>query len=151
MKYATAICPERMNATGRVNNQANTNLFGNALEAPIGTRPAMPARRPPYNRTFPCYKNPIPNINGIRKATVDLMFVPDMVVNTGQSRGSPGIGWKLGTHRFSPCDCLLERLLGVLRSAGVFLHEGIIPVMFNQESPSPRQSRSLSDQLLEVR
>src|SRR5262249_14003487 len=88
---------------------------------------------------------------GLRKATVDLMFVPDVIVNTGQSRGSPGIGWILGTHRFSPCDCLLERLLGVLPLAGIFLHQGIIPVMFNQESSRPRQSRSLCDQLLKVR
>ena len=48
----------------RINNQAGSNLFGNALEAPIGTRPAMPARRPPYNRTFPCYKNQLPDVNG---------------------------------------------------------------------------------------
>ena len=37
---------------------------GNAIEQPIGARPARPATRPPYNRTFPCYKNPIPDING---------------------------------------------------------------------------------------
>jgi len=38
--------------------------FGNAIAQPIGTRPARPAVRPPYNRTFPCYKNPIPDVNG---------------------------------------------------------------------------------------
>jgi ABC-type transporter Mla subunit MlaD len=38
--------------------------YGNAIEQPIGTRPVRPASRPPYNRTFPCYKNPIPDING---------------------------------------------------------------------------------------
>jgi phospholipid/cholesterol/gamma-HCH transport system substrate-binding protein len=37
---------------------------GNAITQPIGARPARPAVRPPYNRTFPCYKNPIPDING---------------------------------------------------------------------------------------
>jgi ABC-type transporter Mla subunit MlaD len=37
---------------------------GNAIVAPIGARPARPATRPPYNRTFPCYKNPIPDVNG---------------------------------------------------------------------------------------
>jgi phospholipid/cholesterol/gamma-HCH transport system substrate-binding protein len=36
----------------------------NAIANPIGTRPARPATRPPYNRTFPCYKNPIPDVNG---------------------------------------------------------------------------------------
>jgi phospholipid/cholesterol/gamma-HCH transport system substrate-binding protein len=38
--------------------------FGNAIAQPIGTRPVRPASRPPYNRTFPCYQNPIPDING---------------------------------------------------------------------------------------
>jgi hypothetical protein len=38
--------------------------FGNAIAQPIGARPARPAARPPYNRKFPCYKNPIPDING---------------------------------------------------------------------------------------
>jgi ABC-type transporter Mla subunit MlaD len=38
--------------------------FGNAIAQPIGARPARPDVRPPYNRTFPCYKNPIPDVNG---------------------------------------------------------------------------------------
>lgn len=41
-----------------------TQEFSNAIAKPIGDRPARPAQRPPYNRTFPCYKNPIPDING---------------------------------------------------------------------------------------
>jgi virulence factor Mce-like protein len=36
----------------------------NAIVPPIGARPARPATRPPYNRKFACYKNPIPDING---------------------------------------------------------------------------------------
>jgi phospholipid/cholesterol/gamma-HCH transport system substrate-binding protein len=38
--------------------------YGNAIVQPIGARPARPAARPPYNRNFACYKNPIPDING---------------------------------------------------------------------------------------
>ncbi|MBV9214024.1 MAG: MCE family protein [Actinobacteria bacterium] len=38
-------------------------LFGNAATKPLGTRPARPAGKPPYNRTYPCYKNPRPNLN----------------------------------------------------------------------------------------
>jgi phospholipid/cholesterol/gamma-HCH transport system substrate-binding protein len=38
--------------------------FGNAILQPVGARPGRPASRPPYNRTFPCYKNPVPDING---------------------------------------------------------------------------------------
>jgi ABC-type transporter Mla subunit MlaD len=37
-------------------------LFGNAAEAPVGTRPARPATKPPYNRTVPCYKSALPNL-----------------------------------------------------------------------------------------
>src|SRR2546429_5548332 len=38
-------------------------LFGNAPLKPLGTRPQRPAKRPPYNRTFPCYKNKRPHLN----------------------------------------------------------------------------------------
>jgi ABC-type transporter Mla subunit MlaD len=37
-------------------------LFGNAGAPIVGTRPARPAKRPPYNRTVPCYKNALPNL-----------------------------------------------------------------------------------------
>jgi ABC-type transporter Mla subunit MlaD len=42
----------------------STVQTANAIVPPIGARPARPATRPPYNRTFPCYKNPIPDVNG---------------------------------------------------------------------------------------
>jgi phospholipid/cholesterol/gamma-HCH transport system substrate-binding protein len=51
-------------STGKVSGVSGSNLYGNALEKPIGTRPVMPSRRPPYNRTFSCYKNPLPDVNG---------------------------------------------------------------------------------------
>jgi hypothetical protein len=38
--------------------------YANAITPPLGDRPARPSARPPYNRNFACYKNPIPNING---------------------------------------------------------------------------------------
>jgi ABC-type transporter Mla subunit MlaD len=37
-------------------------LFGNAAEAPVGTRPARPATKPPYNRKVACYKTALPNL-----------------------------------------------------------------------------------------
>jgi phospholipid/cholesterol/gamma-HCH transport system substrate-binding protein len=37
-------------------------LFGNAAEQPLGTRPARPATKPPYNRKVPCYKSTPPNL-----------------------------------------------------------------------------------------
>jgi phospholipid/cholesterol/gamma-HCH transport system substrate-binding protein len=39
-------------------------IFANTIAPPLGTRPAYPGKRPPYNSTFPCYKNPLPNLNG---------------------------------------------------------------------------------------
>jgi phospholipid/cholesterol/gamma-HCH transport system substrate-binding protein len=38
-------------------------LFGNLVLPSLGTRPAMPSKRPPYNRTFPCYRNKLPDLN----------------------------------------------------------------------------------------
>jgi virulence factor Mce-like protein len=48
---------------------ASSVQFGNAIAQPIGARPARPAVRPPYNRTTPCYKNPIPDVNGAATAS----------------------------------------------------------------------------------
>jgi phospholipid/cholesterol/gamma-HCH transport system substrate-binding protein len=42
------------------------SLFGNAVAAPLGTRPAMPARRPPYERGTPCYRSRRPDLNSAR-------------------------------------------------------------------------------------
>jgi virulence factor Mce-like protein len=39
-------------------------LLGNAVAVPQGTRPKYPGKRPPYNPTFPCFRNPLPNVNG---------------------------------------------------------------------------------------
>jgi phospholipid/cholesterol/gamma-HCH transport system substrate-binding protein len=41
----------------------NQTVYGNTIQPPIGTRPAM-TPKPPYNRDFPCYQNPLPDING---------------------------------------------------------------------------------------
>ena len=36
--------------------------FGNAVLQPLGTRPARPSSRPPYNSSVPCYRNGVPNL-----------------------------------------------------------------------------------------
>jgi ABC-type transporter Mla subunit MlaD len=41
-------------------------LFGNAVAPPLGTRPARPASRPPYNRKAACYQQRRPNLNSAR-------------------------------------------------------------------------------------
>jgi hypothetical protein len=37
-------------------------LFGNPATTPLGSRPARPATKPPYNRKKPCYTNTPPNL-----------------------------------------------------------------------------------------
>jgi phospholipid/cholesterol/gamma-HCH transport system substrate-binding protein len=39
-------------------------LFANAVKPPLGTRPAYPAKRPPYKSDVPCYTNRLPDVNG---------------------------------------------------------------------------------------
>jgi ABC-type transporter Mla subunit MlaD len=41
----------------------NTTVYSNTITPPLGTRPAM-GPRPPYEKKFPCYQNPLPDING---------------------------------------------------------------------------------------
>lgn len=41
-------------------------LFGNAVVPPLGTRPARPPRRPPYNREAPCHRQTPPDLNSAR-------------------------------------------------------------------------------------
>ena len=56
---------ENQISTGRTTGGGEP-LFANAPYPPIGTRPAMPPRKPPYNRSKPCFENGVPNVNGAR-------------------------------------------------------------------------------------
>jgi hypothetical protein len=38
-------------------------LFANAVNAPLGTRPAFPGARPPYRRDLPCHRNQPPDLD----------------------------------------------------------------------------------------
>ncbi|HUZ28431.1 MAG TPA: MlaD family protein [Solirubrobacteraceae bacterium] len=40
-------------------------LFGNAVNPPLGTRPAFPGKAPPLRRDVPCYQNPAPDLNRV--------------------------------------------------------------------------------------
>jgi phospholipid/cholesterol/gamma-HCH transport system substrate-binding protein len=46
---------------GGFENQA---VFGNTIEPPLGTRPALSAAKPPINADLACHQNPVPDING---------------------------------------------------------------------------------------
>ncbi|MGB2712018.1 MAG: MlaD family protein [Conexibacter sp.] len=39
-------------------------VIGNGIVAPRGTSPLYPKTKPPYNTTFPCYRNALPAVNG---------------------------------------------------------------------------------------
>jgi len=51
-------------STGQVGGSGR--LFGNAILQPLGTRPAFPGKKPPYNRKFPCYRNKRPNLSAAK-------------------------------------------------------------------------------------
>jgi phospholipid/cholesterol/gamma-HCH transport system substrate-binding protein len=40
-------------------------LFGNAVLAPLGTRPAWPGKTPPVKSTTPCFQNAAPDLNRV--------------------------------------------------------------------------------------
>jgi phospholipid/cholesterol/gamma-HCH transport system substrate-binding protein len=50
-------------STGQTNFGGDP-LFGNAIAAPLGTRPRFPGRRPPYRPNVPCATQRIPDVNG---------------------------------------------------------------------------------------
>jgi phospholipid/cholesterol/gamma-HCH transport system substrate-binding protein len=51
-------------STGSVRGGAP--LFGNATAPPLGSRPARPAKRPPYNRKAACHRQKRPDLNSAR-------------------------------------------------------------------------------------
>jgi phospholipid/cholesterol/gamma-HCH transport system substrate-binding protein len=51
-------------STGNVGAQGK--FFGNATAPPLGTRPARPAKRPPYNRKAACHSQTPPALNNAR-------------------------------------------------------------------------------------
>jgi phospholipid/cholesterol/gamma-HCH transport system substrate-binding protein len=44
--------------------KSRDTVYGHALLPPRGTRPARPAKTPPFKTNVACYKNPKPNLNG---------------------------------------------------------------------------------------
>jgi virulence factor Mce-like protein len=46
-------------------------LFGNAPTKPVGTRPAYPGKRPPYNSDAPCKDQRVPDLNSATTGAAD--------------------------------------------------------------------------------
>jgi phospholipid/cholesterol/gamma-HCH transport system substrate-binding protein len=51
-------------STGTVGPYTNSQLFANAVAAPLGTRPAFTGHRTPYKPDVPCYTQKVPDLNG---------------------------------------------------------------------------------------
>ena len=58
-------------STGKVGPLTGDTLFANAVAAPLGTRPAFTAHRPPYKPDVPCYTQKIPDLNGAATGAAD--------------------------------------------------------------------------------
>jgi phospholipid/cholesterol/gamma-HCH transport system substrate-binding protein len=58
-------------STGSIGPYSNTPLFGNAVAAPLGTRPAFTAHRTPYKPNVPCYTQQVPDLNGAATGPAD--------------------------------------------------------------------------------
>jgi ABC-type transporter Mla subunit MlaD len=57
-------------SVGNTNGLSDT-LFANPGSQPLGTRPAYPRLRPPYNYKTPCYTNDLPDLNSARTGEPD--------------------------------------------------------------------------------
>lgn len=58
-------------STGKYGGSAGEKLFANVDEAPIGTRPAYPGKRPPYNHAAVCKDQRLPDLNGAKTGAAD--------------------------------------------------------------------------------
>jgi phospholipid/cholesterol/gamma-HCH transport system substrate-binding protein len=50
---------------------AGTQLFGRVNDPPLGTRPAYPGKRPPYNATAACKDQKLPDLNSAKTGPAD--------------------------------------------------------------------------------
>jgi phospholipid/cholesterol/gamma-HCH transport system substrate-binding protein len=62
-RFQTGGGDQQISTGNALGGAANSAQFGNTIAKPLGSRPARPGRRPPYNRDVPCYTNGVPNLN----------------------------------------------------------------------------------------
>ena len=58
-------------STGKYGGNTGEKLFANVNEAPLGTRPAYPGKRSPYNHTALCKDQKLPDLNGAKTGPAD--------------------------------------------------------------------------------
>jgi phospholipid/cholesterol/gamma-HCH transport system substrate-binding protein len=58
-------------STGKYAGNAGSKLYGRANDPPLGTRPAYPGKRSPYNSTARCKDQKLPDLNGAKTGGAD--------------------------------------------------------------------------------
>jgi hypothetical protein len=77
-------------STGKYGGPTGERLFSNVNQAPIGTRPLYPQKRPPYNHTAPCKDQKLPNLDGAKSGPPDASH-PATGTPTGPLPGTPSV------------------------------------------------------------
>jgi ABC-type transporter Mla subunit MlaD len=58
-------------STGKYGGNAGSKLYGRVNDPPLGTRPAYPGKRSPYNSTARCKDQKLPDLNGAKTGPAD--------------------------------------------------------------------------------
>ena len=58
-------------STGKYGGNAGTKLYGRVNDPPLGTRPAYPGKRSPYNATARCKDQKLPDLNSAKTGPAD--------------------------------------------------------------------------------
>jgi ABC-type transporter Mla subunit MlaD len=58
-------------STGPYGGPQGQKLYANVNQSPLGTRPAMPSKKPPYKPSAPCKDQKVPDLNGARTGPPD--------------------------------------------------------------------------------
>ena len=58
-------------STGKYGGANGAKLYSNVNNAPLGTRPAYPGKRSPYNHTAACKDQKLPDLNGAKTGPAD--------------------------------------------------------------------------------
>jgi virulence factor Mce-like protein len=58
-------------STGKYGGPNGAKLYSHVNEAPLGTRPAYPGKRSPYNHTAPCKDQTLPDLNSAKTGPAD--------------------------------------------------------------------------------
>ena len=76
-------------SVGGANTALGDTLFGATPQKPIGTRPAYPGKRPPYNSEAPCKDQPVPDFNGAKVGPADGSATPTAAARSFADGAAP--------------------------------------------------------------